>query len=458
MANTIQSFFTYTSQERISHINCIAFNKSGTLLATGSLSIVKLFYISRDSIRYITQWEPSINNILSVAFNPSGTILAVGSEDNISLYNILYAERSVTNLKKSDEFSDVKSIAFDSTGKFLAFISKQDSIIFWKITYDSSGTCTDILPIATFQTDGAYFTSLVFQPRPNQPLLVCSKSYYLEYFEISSKDFENWEAKIIHSTRIQREFLSREFINKIDFHPTANPPLLASVSDYKLKLFNCMDPLNISEKASVQSSVRCISVAFHPSKLFLVTGNWDNPAKLWSISSDYTNLTCIANLSRGSERNSGVNVVFHPSTNPLFIATGGTYNDTTIQFFKVPIRSIQSAGYTNNKSRFFKLVSINGKEVDGGRYELPGKTKSGKPQTMGPKDKASTAFSEICKKNNKKGECSYKFSIQETTRGSNKKVYHYEGKRVKLDKPIVLELKDKKLAKLKKFLKNIRIL
>jgi hypothetical protein len=38
-------------------------------------------------------------------------------------------------------------------------------------------------------------------------------------------------------------------------------------------------------------------------------------------------------------------------------------------------------GGLQNESRFFKLVSVNGKEVDGGRYELPSKTKSGKPQT-----------------------------------------------------------------------------
>jgi hypothetical protein len=113
-------------------------------------------------------------------------------------------------------------------------------------------------------------------------------------------------------------------------------------------------------------------------------------------------------------------------------------------------------GGLQNESRFFKLVSVNGKEVDGGRYELPAITKSGKSQTMGPKDKASTAFSEICKKNNKKGECSYKFAIQETTRGSNKKVYHYEGKRVKLAKPIVLELKDKKTGKVKKVVKKYK--
>jgi hypothetical protein len=115
-----------------------------------------------------------------------------------------------------------------------------------------------------------------------------------------------------------------------------------------------------------------------------------------------------------------------------------------------------SGGGLQNESRFFKLVSVNGKEVDGGRYELPAKTKSGKQQTRGPKDKASTAFSEICHKNNKKGECSYKFAIQETTRGSNKKIYHYQGKRVKLAKSIVLELKDKKTGKVKKVVKKYK--
>ena len=58
-----------------------------------------------------------------------------------------------------------------------------------------------------------------------------------------------------------------------------------------------------------------------------------------------------------------------------------------------------NGGAAEGDSRFFKLVSINGKTVDGGRYELPLKTKTGKPQTRGPKDKASSAFSEICQKN-----------------------------------------------------------
>jgi len=115
-----------------------------------------------------------------------------------------------------------------------------------------------------------------------------------------------------------------------------------------------------------------------------------------------------------------------------------------------------NGGAAEGDSRFFKLVNINGKAVDGGRYELPLKTKTGKPQTRGPKDKASSAFSEICQKNNEKGECSYKFAIQETTRGSDKKIYHYQGKRVKLAKPVVLKLKDKKTGKVKEVVKRFK--
>jgi uncharacterized protein YjbI with pentapeptide repeats len=118
--------------------------------------------------------------------------------------------------------------------------------------------------------------------------------------------------------------------------------------------------------------------------------------------------------------------------------------------------SFAGGGGLQSKSRFFKLVSVNGKEVDGGRYELPATTKSGKAQTRGPKDKASTAFSEICKKNNKKDECTYKFAIQETTNGSNKKIYHYEGKREKLARPIILELKDNKNGEVKEVVKKYK--
>jgi len=117
--------------------------------------------------------------------------------------------------------------------------------------------------------------------------------------------------------------------------------------------------------------------------------------------------------------------------------------------------SKKQAGGAEEESRYFKVIIVGGKRIeDGGRYELPLKTKTGKPQRRGPKDKASTAFSELCQKHGKKEDCKLNFSIQETTRGSDKKIYHYEGKREKLAKPITLKLKDKRTGKVKEVVKK----
>jgi hypothetical protein len=94
--------------------------------------------------------------------------------------------------------------------------------------------------------------------------------------------------------------------------------------------------------------------------------------------------------------------------------------------------------------RHFKVVAVDGKKVeDGGRYSLPTMTnpKKGKPkpQRRGPRDQASKAFSELCR--GKTGEIKHKITLQETTQGSAKKLFHYNIKRVKLAKPVKVEYK-----------------
>jgi WD40 repeat protein len=173
----IEPFFTYSSSEKISPTNCLRFNSSGSLLATGSDKKVNLFNISDDLINHIVNFDSSINNILSVAFNPSGNILAVGSEDNIRLYNI--SVKPITNIAIPEgKFENVSSISFDSTGNYLAFTSEYNSIIFWKISYNLSGI--NIVQIANFQEVGNLFSSIMFQPKTNPPILVASSHSYLE--------------------------------------------------------------------------------------------------------------------------------------------------------------------------------------------------------------------------------------------------------------------------------------
>lgn len=79
--------------------------------------------------------------------------------------------------------------------------------------------------------------------------------------------------------------------------------------------------------------------------------------------------------------------------------------------------------------RSFRVVSVNGKPTSMGRYTLkPGRE---------PRDAAVRAFRQLCKKHgmNRSEKCKYTFSIQETTRGSNHKVFSYSGHREKLNKP-----------------------
>ncbi len=124
---------------------------------------------------------------------------------------------------------------------------------------------------------------------------------------------------------------------------------------------------------------------------------------------------------------------------------------------KKSYEKVGGKGTSNDESRFFKVVKVNGKAVeDGGRYELPMTTKTGKEQKRGPIDKASTAFTELCHKQGMKGDCKMTFSIKETTHGSNKKTYHYEGKRIKLSPAVILKIKDKKTGKTKEVVKKYR--
>jgi hypothetical protein len=101
-------------------------------------------------------------------------------------------------------------------------------------------------------------------------------------------------------------------------------------------------------------------------------------------------------------------------------------------------------------ARHFVVVMVNGKEIkeeDAPKIKLYLITKNGKLNKQGPRDAASKAFSKLCRKYGKKEECTFSFSIRETTRASEfehkgkkytlrgeNKHHNYQGKRVKLSK------------------------
>lgn len=82
--------------------------------------------------------------------------------------------------------------------------------------------------------------------------------------------------------------------------------------------------------------------------------------------------------------------------------------------------------------RSFTIVHISSKSKgkkskEGGRYIS--RTASGA---------AAKAFNRECKSSKIKGQCTLAVVLRETTQGSKKKLYRFRGKRVKLDKPLIL--------------------
>jgi WD40 repeat protein len=411
-----------TLQGHSDYVSCVAFNPAWRpYFATGSMdTTAKLWRINPDDyseVKCFDTLEGHAEPVYSVAFHPSLSFLATGSSDNTAkLWTFNNGDgkgaRCYDTLKGHTH--TVISVAFHPILPIFATGSSDYTAKLWRYFSKTPGTLASC--VATLQGH-------------------------------------------------------RDSVVSVAFHPTL--PILATGSrdnTAKLWRFN-PDGSGATCVATLQGHTRNVnSVAFHPTLPILATGSEDKTVKFWRLKSDNSAPSCVSTLE-GGHSHIVYKVKFHASL-PIFssldydnginlwlLNSEGIVVDSTednIRKFLKKYNRQQNAGSLQNESRFFKLVSVNGKEVDGGRYELPSKTKSGKAQTRGPKDKASFAFSEICKKNNKKGECSYKFAIQETTRGSNKKVYHYEGKRVKLTKPIVLELKDKKTGKVKKVVKEYK--
>jgi hypothetical protein len=92
-----------------------------------------------------------------------------------------------------------------------------------------------------------------------------------------------------------------------------------------------------------------------------------------------------------------------------------------------------------DEKRSFTIVSVNdrrrgkGEENMGGRYIS--KTPAGAARKAG---------SQICRKTKIRGQCTLTLCIQETTRGSSNKIYHYKIKRVVNEKRVEHEGKDVK--------------
>ena len=176
-------------------------------------------------------------------------------------------------------------------------------------------------------------TSVAFHPTANPPLLATgSRDKTVTMWLLSS---DNTSAACV-ATLVGHS----DCVTSVAFHPTANQPLLASSSrDKTVKLWRHLSPDNTSCVATLEGHVGHVnSVAFHPTEPLLATGSSDSTVKLWLMSSDNSSAVCVATLEGHSR---AVNsVAFHP-TAPL-LATGS--GDATVKLWRISDKSATCVG------------------------------------------------------------------------------------------------------------------
>ena len=88
----------------------------------------------------------------------------------------------------------------------------------------------------------------------------------------------------------------------------------------------------------------------------------------------------------------------------------------------------------SGKNGYRSFTIINATKKDGCTTKFHG----GKYISKSPMNAAKKAFSELCRVKDIRGVCTLNVSIQETTQGSNNKVYTYRLHRKKLKNPIIM--------------------
>jgi WD40 repeat protein len=480
------------NQNKTHGVNSIAFsNRYSNILATGHQdSTINLWEIKSFggsiNLNFLADVNKNRNPVISVALhfiNVDISILATCDSNSTTIWRILRPQQFANKTWKVEEIQTLESIGVTSivfhpiaNPPILAISSSDDTVKL--LQFDASFNVITLLDTIIIGGNGV--NSIAFNN--NGTLLATgNRNNTVTLLKISTPNPPHFEIVNTLLKQAEQQIMSVAFDYTGQF-------LAAGSQDMTTKIWRILPNLNSSLSIILIANLTghtdmVTSVAFFPMEYFygvqnlaIATGSLDNTVKLWFVENFSVKheikwvASCVETIqSDNIVKSIAFKSIADASHGIAYFAIGlnisrQNYN-TLKQNFTIPNKNNSKptvgrrfvfsdsrlyepkpGGGLQNDSRFFKLVSVNGKEVDGGRYELPSKTKSGKEQTRGPKDKASIAFSEICKKNNKKGECSYKFAIQETTRGSNKKVYHYEGKRVKLTKPIVLELNDKKVV------------
>jgi len=257
----------------------------------------------------------------SVVFHPTANppLLATFTGCIVKLW-LLSPDNSRATCVNTIDMSDgykhkvIQSVLFHpTTNPPLLVISGNYFVRLWQLSHDNSS----VISLGAFRDP---FQSIAFHPTANPPILASGRDREVKLWHLSlSVD----DSSVTRSdTLFVRTFTHGLIpVYRMAFHPTANPPLLATCSEGIVTLW-LLSPgkkshVSIDLGAGADKPVKCLE--FHPTAdpPIMVTSFRGGTVKLWQLSPDNTSATCVAILDGYHD-----SVSFHPTANPPILATG----------------------------------------------------------------------------------------------------------------------------------------
>lgn len=315
-------------------IKSVAFNHNGSLLAFTYDNKFKMYKMNGDKVE-----EDPIENphgekndlgIESLSFHPTLPFLLTCSQDStaklwrISTESGLSANCVATTeqhvLIISSGASGVRpeprpcySVAFHPTGPVFATGSQTKTVKLWRFDpkVQEQGVLTPVKTLENITDYNVY--SVAFHP--TMPFLAASDRIYAKLWHFSLENLED-------TTYVATLGMSSALIAANERYVAAESAVVAAANEVTKKEFlDAREEVEVQKKLPNDShDAPVTSVAFHPREPILVTGSWDNTAKLWSFSPDgpVANVTCLATLVHDRELR---RVAFHPDPRNSILAT-----------------------------------------------------------------------------------------------------------------------------------------
>lgn len=315
-------------------IKSVAFNRDGSLLAFTYDNKFKMYKMNGDKVEPdpIEQSHGGSNHsgIQSLSFHPILPFLLTGSLDStaklwhISTESGLSANCVATTEPHTSDIIKIQtqgrpchSVAFHPTVPVFATGSGTKTVKLWMFNPEPQAQEQEVLtPVKTLGNISDYNVwSVAFHPNPTMPFLAASDSKYAKLwkFPLNIQDEE--------PTYVATLGMSQALNTAKERYNTALAAAVGPATTGKEaleKLDAARAALKDLEESHNDSHIYSVSsVAFHPMEPILVTGSWDNTAKLWSFKENGL-FICLATIHHDRQL---TYVAFHPDPRNSILAT-----------------------------------------------------------------------------------------------------------------------------------------